>query len=94
MGWDKTEVLKEYINKVVDIQRSNEDLKSVLIKNILLDPKTYEMKEISYVEDKGKGRICHFRPGYNVLIRPTGETPYTEHTDSHESVEDLAERAD
>ncbi len=54
MGGDKRDVLNEYIGKVVDMQRSTEDLKSVLIKNILLDPHTYEIREISYVEDKAE----------------------------------------
>jgi hypothetical protein len=94
MSWNKTDVLKEYIGKVVTIERSSGDLKSVLIDNILLDPHTYEMKEISYIEDRGRGAKCHFKPGFNVLIRPTGETPYTETTDSHQSIEDLAEKSD
>jgi hypothetical protein len=94
MGWDKTDVLREYINKVVDIERPNRNLKSVLIKNILLDPKTYEIKEISYIEDKGKGQICHLKPGKDTLIKPTGETPITKHSHSHQSLEELAEKTD
>ena len=69
-GWDKTDVLNEYVNKVVDIERPGGDLKSVLISNILLDPETYEIKEISYIEDKGTGRKFDFKPGPDILIKP------------------------
>lgn len=88
--WNIDDTL-EFIGCVVNIERPNGNLKSILIKNILLDQRGHEIKEILYVENKGTGKKCLIKPGRDFIIKPTGEDPIIKPVSDHRTLEELAE---
>lgn len=89
-GWDIRDVLETLIGKVATITSPSGDLEDVYIKNVLLDKRTYGLKEILYVENKGAGETCLMLAEFGTKIIPNTKIPLIKGVDSHQSISELA----
>jgi hypothetical protein len=90
MGWDIMDVLESLIGKCATITSPSGNLENVYIKNVLLDKRNYNLKEILYVEDKGRGETCLYVAEFGAKIVPNNEKPLIKGVDTHESIQSLA----